>query len=378
MENSSRISIPILDLSAQNEALRSQLDLAIARVIDNSSYILGEEVAAFENEFAAYTGTRHCVAVANGTDALALSLRAIGVSPGDEVITTSHSASATAAAIQQIGAQPVFADIESDSLCICPKSISRVYSKRVKAIIVVHIYGQPAELDAIIEFGNANKVAIIEDCAQAHGACYRDKKVGGFGITGAFSFYPTKLLGALGDAGAIVTSDETIADRLRSLRQYGWQHRYISNEPGYNSRLDEMQAAILRCKLLHLEDWIEKRRDIAEKFSNSCSSSILSPTIISERKHAFHLYVVRCKQRDKLREYLSSRAIGTAQHYPVPLHQQPAFSSCRFDNDMQNTDALYNTMLTLPMYPELASESVDAICSALTEWEQFIRSDCND
>ena len=355
------------DPGAQYRAHRVEIDAAIARVTNGGWYILGKEVEAFEREFAVFVGLPYCASVANGTDALSLALRAVGVKPGQEVITVSHSAVATAAAIEMSGAVPVFADIDPITRCMDPASAEKLISDKTAAIVPVHIYGHPADMEKIMAIAARHNLKVVEDCAQAHGAAINGKMVGTFGHAAAFSFYPTKNLGALGDGGAVATRHVEMHERVLRLRQYGWKERYISEEPGFNSRLDELQAAILRAKLPHLLKDNEKRRAIAAQYTAALQgSSVLAPTIPTGILHAMHLYVVETSKREALESFLKQNGVGTMRHYPMAIHQQPAYAGrIRGGNALPNTDALYKRIVTLPMYPELTTEQVSRICDAL-------------
>jgi dTDP-4-amino-4,6-dideoxygalactose transaminase len=362
--------IPVANPRAQYLAYQSQIDQAVHSVLDSGYYVLGQEVATFEEEFAAYLGAQYCVGVANGTEAITLALLAVGVSPGDEVITVSHSAVATTAAVEMAGAVPVFADISLQSRCIDPLKIASLVSERTTAILPVHIYGQPAPMPEIIAVAQQYNLKVVEDCAQAHGAEYGGQKVGTFGDAAAFSFYPTKNLGALGDGGALVTNQLDAADRARELRQYGWQQRNISTTAGMNSRLDELQAAILRVKLRHLDDDNSRRRAIAERYRQSVDGQKVSfPASIANTLHAMHLCVVECDEREGLRSYLENEGIGTALHYPAAIHQQPAYSGkIRGCHQLHNTERLYRRHLSLPLYPQLTDQQVERVSLSLARW----------
>ncbi len=365
--------IPVANPGAQMFAFQGQILEAVKKVLSSQSYILGPEVDSFEREFADFLGIQFCIGLASGTDAISIALRAIGVSSGDEVITVSHSAVATAAAIEQIGAVPVFVDIEPESLCIDPEKIRSVLTKKTKAIIPVHIYGQPAQMHRIIEIAQQNNLKVIEDCAQAHGAEINGVKAGTLGEASAFSFYPTKNLGAIGDGGAVVTNCPEIAETVRSLRQYGWEKNRISSMPGYNSRLDEMQAAILRLKLPHLSEHNTRRREIAKQYCSAIDGKrIVPPSDIDNTLHAMHLFVVRCTQRDSLQDFFKQSDIGTAIHYLKPIHQQPAYiDRIKGADNLPCTENLYKQILTLPMYPELKDNQIERICSALIKWDSI-------
>lgn len=352
-------------LKKKNEILK-----LTSKVISDGFYILGNEVASFENEFAQYIGVKYCVGVANGTDAIAIGLRAIGIKPGDEVITVSHTAVATIAAIEMIGAVPVFADIEIESRCIETKNLSKLITSKTKAIIPVHIYGQPANIKAVMDIARSKGIKVLEDCAQAHGAKVGSIKVGSFGDVSAFSFYPTKNLGAIGDGGAVVTDSHEVYENLLALRQYGWHKRYISDIQGVNSRLDELHAAFLRMKLRELDDDNNRRHEIANKFSEAFRNlKIGVPHPIADTFHVYHLYVIETDDRDNLAKFLANKGIGTALHYPMPVHLQPAYlNRIRGSENLTNTEDLYKKILSLPMYPELSDHDVDYIISSVQEY----------
>jgi dTDP-4-amino-4,6-dideoxygalactose transaminase len=347
---------------------RDDLLSIMASTLDRGTYILGEEVRNFEREFAAYIGGAECVAVANGTDAISYALRGLGIQPGDEVITVSHTAVATVAAIEQVGAIPVFADIDLETRCMCPQSLEMVMSDKTRAVIVVHIYGQPAPIGDIVSLAHARGVAVLEDCAQAHGAMWNGRKVGTIGDVSAFSFYPTKNLGALGDGGAIVIrADREVGDRIRKLRQYGWKERYISQIAGGNSRLDELQAAILRYRLRKLDARNTRRQQIAKFYSETLiGSPIEPPAIIPGTTHVMHQYVVTTDRRDQLKEHLCARGVMAALHYPQAIHQQPAYAGrIRGGDALPNTEAFYRQLLSLPIYPQLKTEEIEHVSQSL-------------
>jgi len=351
-------------------AHKEEIDAAIARVVESGSYILGPEVEAFEREFADYCESKYCVGVANGTEALQLSLRALGIGPGDEVITVSHTAVATAAAIEMAGASPVFADVKEKNYCIDKHSVEQHLTPRTRAIIAVHLYGHPADLDSLRVLANKHSLYLIEDCAQAHGARYKGKRVGTFGDAASFSFYPTKNLGALGDGGAVVVNDHDLYDKLKLLREYGWKDRYVSSISGFNSRLDELQAAILRVKLCYLDKENDARRKLAKEYDKLLSSAgITLPKEKSKSKHVYHLYVVRIPdgERDNVQAALKQKDIITSVHYPVAVHQQPAYLSMQGPRGLPVTEKLMDEVLSLPIYPQLSVESVWEVSRALCE-----------
>lgn len=344
----------------------------VQRVMLSGRYVLGPEVEAFEEEFARYVGTDHAVGVGSGTDAITIALRALGVSTGDEVVTVSHSAVATAAAIELAGALPVFVDIDPASGCMDPERLEEAIGPHTRAIVVVHMYGQPADMERIVEIADRRGVPVVEDCAQAHGARIGDQHVGSFGALGAFSFYPTKNLGAMGDGGAVVTRSHELADRVRRLRQYGWHPRGVSREGGMNSRLDELQAAILRVGLTTLDEDVARRRDIACEYDAVLAGTdVAMPPRVDGTEHAMHLYVVSCEEPDALAEGLRNMGIMTAKHYPRAIHQQPAYAArAHRPHPLDKTEAFYGRHLTLPMFPELTSAQVSRVCRALSRVTQ--------
>jgi len=363
-------TIMVANPQAQFLAHEVEIRAAIDRVLSGGWYILGEEVRRFEEEFASFLGVPHAVGVASGTDAVALALLAVGVRPGDEVITVSHSAVATAAAIEQIGAVPVFADIDPATRCMDPETLPALVSHQTRALLPVHVYGQPAPMGRIMELAAMYGLKVVEDCAQAHGAEIGGKKAGSFGDAAAFSFYPTKNLGAIGDGGAVATRNKEVAADLKARREYGWQERYISFFPGLNSRLDEMQAAILRVKLPHLCADNARRREIAARYHEALRGSpVVTPAQVPGTLHAMHLYVLECDQRDRLQELLKSRGVATARHYPAPIHLQPAYRGrIRGGDSLPATEALYGRIVSLPMYPELTDAQVRQVVDALTDF----------
>lgn len=348
---------------AQYQAHQNEIDEAIRRVLEQGRYILGEEVKSFEAEFASFVGVAHGIGVSSGTDALHVALGACEIGAGDEVITVAHTAVATVAAIELAGATAVLVDIEPDFFTIDPAKLRAVITERTRAIIPVHIYGQPANLDPIIEIARERNLLVIEDCAQAHGAVYRNKRVGSWGDIACFSFYPTKNLGAIGDGGLVVTDNSRFAERARLLREYGWAERYVSHFVGWNSRLDEIQAAILRVKLRFLDSDNEARRRIARKYCDRLATLNLGlPQTRADVIHAFHLFVVRAARRDALQAYLKEKGIGALVHYPVPVHQQPAYQGrLKGSENLPETERAAREILSLPMYPELSDNDIETV-----------------
>lgn len=355
----------------QYTSYKKEIDTAISKVLDKGWYILGEEVKAFEREFADYIGVNYGIGVGSGTEAIHLALKACGIRSGDEVITVSHTAVATVAAIELAEGTPVFVDIEPEYYTLDAMKLKSVITKKTKAIIPVHLYGQPAEMDTIIGIAREYNLRVIEDCAQAHGAMYKGKRVGSFGDMACFSFYPTKNLGAIGDGGMVVTNNEALSKKTKLLREYGWEERYVSKIKGWNSRLDEIQAAVLRVKLPHLEQDNAKRACLAEVYARELSK-IDSITLPKERKdstHVYHLYVIRSKKRDALQAYLKKRGIGALIHYPVPVHIQPAYAHYGTGNNaLIETVITAQEVLSLPMYPELAQHDAIRVAECVREY----------
>lgn len=352
--------------SAQFQSYQSEIEAAVLRVLRGNRYILGSEVEALEQEFADYIGTSNAIGVANGTDALELALRALEIGSGDEVITVSHTAVATVAAIEAAGATPVLVDVEPHFYTLDPNQLAEVLTPRTRAVIAVHLYGQPANLDVISEFCQKNNLELIEDVSQAHGAKWRGKRLGSIGRIACFSCYPTKNLGAIGDAGLVVTSDEKLAHKVRMLKEYGWQERYISDLAGRNSRLDELQAAILRIKLRHLDADNGKRQQLASHYTKLLDGQPLHlPAIREHAEHVFHLYVVRTDNRQNLMSHLKAHNIHAGIHYPMPVHLQPAYKGrVRTARSMEVTERLSKEVLSLPMYPELETQQLNEVVQA--------------
>ena len=363
--------MPFCDPSASYQAHKSEIDQAIKKVLDSGWYVLGSEVDAFENEFASYHGGDfHAVGVANGTDAIALCLRSLGLGLGDEVITPSHTAVATIAGIEQAGCSPVFADIDPISRCIDPKLIEERVGANTRAIMPVHIYGQPAEMLSILEVAKAHNLSVIEDCSQAHGAEIHGQKVGTFADISAYSCYPTKNLGGTGDGGVILCKSQVMTEQIKSLRQYGWNNQRESIISGFNSRLDEMQAAVLLVKLKHLSEDNRKRRAIADQYDDAFKDlPVILPHRSKDELHAMHLYVIECDNRDTLLKYLRNRGIGASLHYALPVHQHTAYANrIRGGDELPETEQFYQKNLTLPLFPELNEEKIEHIISSVISW----------
>ncbi len=363
------MTIPFFDLTKQYESIQSEIDDATAGVLKSGWFILGDQVAAFEKEFAAYIGAPHAIGVGSGTEALHLALLALGVGAGDEVITVPNTAVATVAAIELTGARAVLCDVRADSMLIDVEKLAQAITPRTKAIIPVHLFGQSADLDPILELARTRNIFVLEDCAQAHGATYRGKRVGAHGDIAAFSFYPTKNLGAFGDGGAIVTNDAALAERVNLLRQYGWRERYTSDIKGMNSRLDELQAAILRVKLRHLDAWNAARRERAALYTELLRT-VTPPREMAYGQAVYHLYVVQSARRDALAAHLKSRGIGTAIQYPHTIHLQPAYANLGYrEGDLPVSEKLAREILSLPLYPELSLDDVRVVANAVNEFK---------
>jgi dTDP-4-amino-4,6-dideoxygalactose transaminase len=355
---------------------QAEIDAAIRRVLDSGSYILGSEVRAFEAEFGAYLGVPEAIGVGNGTDALELALRALEIGSGDAVFTVSHTAVATIAAIEAAGATPVLVDIDPatflmdvERLKATIRSSADWHGARPAAIVPVHLYGQMADMPAILDVARSEGLRVIEDCAQAHGARLHGRLAGTWGDAAAFSFYPTKNLGAFGDGGLVATTEKSIADTVRLLRQYGWTEDRVSVRRGRNSRLDELQAAILRVGLRHLDDDNTNRRRTAARYDESCSETLKAPAVVPGAEHVYHQYVVRTPRRDEFRANLASRGIGTAVHYPVPIHLQPSYAGILAGaGTLPTTERVAEEIASLPMFAGLREAEVERVSSAISAW----------
>jgi dTDP-4-amino-4,6-dideoxygalactose transaminase len=360
---------------AQYLAYREEIDGAIHAALESGRYILGEQVAAFEAEFAAYIGAAYAVGCGSGTEALRLALGALGIGPGDEVITVGHTAVATVAAIELAGATPVLVDIDPVHATLDPARIEAACTARTKAILPVHLYGQPADLTAILAVAARHGLRVVEDCAQAHGACWDGRRVGAFGDAACFSFYPTKNLGAIGDGGMVVTNDPAVANEARLLREYGWAERYVSHRVGWNSRLDELQAAVLRVKLRHLDADNARRRAIADRYDRELDGlGFALPARRPGATHVFHLYVIRHPERDRLLEFCRRHGVSPGIHYPVPVHLQPAYRGRMAGADcLSETERAAREVLSLPMYPELTDDEVSTVTAVLRAFAEGAR-----
>jgi dTDP-4-amino-4,6-dideoxygalactose transaminase len=359
------------DPKASYVAQKEEIDQAIMEVMASGWYIMGQRLKAFEEKFAAFCECKFCIGVANGSDAVQLALRACGVGPGDSVITVAHTAVATVSAVDWIGARPVLVDIEPETFTISCQAVEATLKRaagRIKAIIAVHLYGHPADMSTLCRLAAEYRVVLIEDCAQAHGALHYGRKVGCIGQCGAFSFYPTKNLGAFGDGGAVTTQQADVAEQIRLLQQYGWKERYYSDQAGYNSRLDELQASILHCKLRLLDSGNERRREIARRYTEGFTGLPMAPPV--ERlhcRHVYHQYVIRVKERDALRKHMEARGIKPAILYPMPIHLQRGYASrvSMGEGGMFVTEQTAKEILCLPIFPELPDAAIECVIEAV-------------
>lgn len=358
--------IPFFALNREFENNKTEIENILRSVVASGYYILGEQVKSFEIEFANYLKAKHVIGVANGTDAITLALLASGIGKEDEVIVASHNPTAVVVGIERSGAVPVFADIERKTRCISPESIEELISEKTKAVLAVHLYGQSCSIEKIIEIAKRRKIIVVEDCSQCHGASVNSKKLGNFGDVSAFSFYPTKNLGAFGDAGAVVTNNDQIAEKVRLLRQYGWRTRYVSEIQGLNSRLDEIQAAVLRFKLSKLDLNIRRRNEIANLYIRHLKDLDLTlPKWNPNEETAIHLFVIESSRREILCSELSNNNIGYGIHYPLPIHQQPAYMGKYRCENLIETERLASQILSLPLYPELTDEEIICITDTI-------------
>lgn len=374
--------IPFVNLSQQYLTIKKEVDHSISRVLNRGWFILGEELSSFEEDFSDYCHTTYAVGVNSGTEALHLSLLACGVNPGDEVITVPNTAVPTVSAISSANAKPAFVDIDPETYTMDPNKLEEYLrkkfknsetriNKKPKAVIPVHLYGNPADMDPILEIAREYELEVIEDACQAHGAEYKSKMAGSLGDAGCFSFYPTKNLGAYGDSGMVITNDSDIAEKLRKLRNYGEEKKYRAVIKGFNSRLDEIQAAVLKVKLTHLNRWNEIRQNYAGLYNSLLKDSLVTIPIEKKyAKHVYHLYVIRTQKRNKLQEWLKEKGIATITHYPEPIHLQQAYRDLGYENgDFPITEKFAEEILSLPMYPELTEEQIEYICQAVSDFQ---------
>ena len=361
--------IAYFDYRPGYESQREEFDEAIARVLASGKLILGEEVEAFEEEFARFIGVQHAIGVGNGTDAITLSLRALGLGPGDEILTVGNAGVAPIAGIRAAGATPRLLDVHPETLLLDPAHLERALTEKTRAILPVHLYGNPAELDALSEFAERNALLVIEDCAQAHGARFRGRPVGSRGAVGCFSFYPTKNLGAFGDGGICVTDDSDVASRIREQRMYGFREDGFAHVEGMNSRLDELQAAILRVRLAHFEGALSERRELAALYRKELragSCALVEPSASGD--HAYHLFVIQVSERKSLCDALARAGVGYAIHYPVPVHRMDAYAFLDRPGELVCSEAASERVVSLPLYPGLAKEAVLEVSQAVSGW----------
>lgn len=362
--------IPWIDLQAQYQTIREDIHAALERVLDSGQYVLGDEVRQFEEEFAAYAGAKHGIAVNSGTSALHLALLAAGIGPGDEVITVPNTFVATVAAIQYAGATAVLVDVDADTLTLDPATLEAAITVRTKAILPVHLYGHPADMAPILEIANAHGLVVIEDAAQAHGAEYQGQRIGGIGDYGCFSFYPSKNLGAYGEAGLVTTNDDEAAQRLRMLRDWGQSRKYHHDMAGFNYRMDGFQGAVLGVKLRHLEAWTEARRAHAAHYNELLADSgLVLPVEAENCRHVYYVYVVRSQQRDAMQAHLSKQDIHSGIHYPHPVHLEQGYPGLGVAGDFPVAEAACQQVLSIPMYPELSAEQVETVAAAIKEFQ---------
>lgn len=364
------MAVPQFDLTRQYKKIEREVEAKVHETLASGAYILGPALVNFEKSFAEYNEVKYAFGVASGTDALLLALRAADIKPGDEVITTAFTFFATAEVIAILGAKPVFADIKLDNYNIDPEDIARKITPRTKAIMPVHLFGLPCNMDPILKLAKEHNLVVIEDCAQAVGAQYKGKKAGSFGDFGCFSFFPTKNLGCCGDGGAIITNREEMAEKIRMLRVHGSKKKYYHEFLGYNSRLDTIQAAILEVKLKHLDEWIESRRSIANFYNSSLRDIVIQvPEEQIDTFHVYHQYTLRVENRDKLVEHLKMKGIGTAIYYPLPLHLQPALKHLGYKpQTLPNTERACEEVISLPIFPELERREMEEVVNAIREF----------
>jgi dTDP-4-amino-4,6-dideoxygalactose transaminase len=360
-------AVPFFDLRRQLDSIRAEIDAGLAGVLEDGGYTNGPAVAAFEEQFARYCGVPECIAVNNGTSALHLALRSLGIGPGDEVVTVSMSFIATAWPILYAGARPVFVDVDPGTMTMDPAALRRAVNERTRAVIVVHLYGRMADMDPILEVARERNIPVVEDCAQSQGAESRGRRAGSLGAIGCFSFYPSKNLGAYGEGGALVTRDAKLAEACRRMRNQGQAEKYLHTDIGYNYRMNSFQGAVLQVKLRHLEAWTARRIELAARYDRLLDGvAVTRPALANDGRHVQHLYVIRHPDRDRLREALAARGVETAVHYPRAIHQQPVIERYGFAaEDLRHTEAVARDCISLPLYPEMPDEHVDRVAAAL-------------
>lgn len=364
------MKVPFVDLKALHAPISADLSNAIDRVMRNTAFIQGSEVKAFEDAFARYLGVRHCIAVNSGTAALHLALLGLGIGLGDEVITVSHTFIATSEAISAVGARPVFVDVDPATYTMDPALVEKAITSRTKAILPVHLYGNVADMDALLAVAKRHNLLLVEDACQAHGAKYKARMAGAMSAAGCFSFYPGKNLGACGEGGAMVTDDDALAQKVRMLREHGSVQKYVHVIPGYNFRMEGIQGAVLAVKLPHLDGWNDRRRALAKRYDERLAGQgVVLPKEEAYARHVYHLYVIQADDRESLRDYLTKRGIETGLHYPIPLHQQEAYASLGYHTgDFPVTEKATQRIVSLPMYPDMSLEAADYVCDTIIEW----------
>ena len=365
------MNVPYFDLPAQIRSIRPELDAAIARTLDNCSFCLGPDVVKFEKDFAAYVGTQYSVAFNSGTSALHIAMRLLDIGPGDEVVTTPFTFIATSWAIAYVGATPVYVDVDEKTMNLNPKLLEKAITKKTKAVMPVHLYGHPFDVDPILEICKRHGIPLIEDAAQAHGARYKSQGIGTFGEMAGFSFYPGKNLGACGEGGSLVTNSAAHAKRAATLREHGSSVRYYHDEVGYNYRMEGIQGAVLNVKLPHMKAWTARRREVAHRYHELLKGTPLAlPTEAPGCESVYHLYVVRHPKRDALKDFLQEKGVGTALHYPKPLHLQKCFASLGYkQGDFPVSERSADGCLSLPIYPQISDEQVDYVGATIREFK---------
>ncbi len=363
------MKIKLVDLSANYHSIKDEIDMAMAEVIENTAFVMGPYVEEFESKWATYCGVENAIGVASGTDAVRLAVNGLGIGPGDEVITVSNTFIATAEAVSANGATPVFVDVDRDTFCLDAARIESALTKWTKAVLCVHLYGHPCDMDEIMRIASVNNLFVIEDCAQSHGALYKGRQTGSIGDVGCFSMFPAKILGAFGDAGAIVTNRNDVADRIRLQRNHGRTSKYNSIVEGGNARLDALQAGILAVKLKHLDKWISSRRALAARYHENLAGVVETPIERQWATHPYYMYVIRTPKRDTLLTHLQSRHIECGIHYPIPLHLQQAYSRMNLrSGSLPVTEQAANEILSIPLFPEMNIETQDKVIASILEF----------
>jgi len=364
------MQVPFFDLKRQMQNMKKEIEKRIETVLDRGVFILGPECSNFEENFAKYVGSKYSIGVASGTEAIQLALMALEVGNEDEVITTSTTAFPTAAAITSVGAKPVFIEVLETNNLIDPKKVEEKITKKTKAIIAVHLYGNSSDIDPILDICKKHKIHLIEDCAQSLGTKYKNKKTGTYGTIGCFSFYPTKNLGACGDAGMCVTNQKEIAEKIRMIRNYGETSKYVNQIKGINSRLDEIQAAILDLKLKYVDEWIDKKRKLASIYDKKMNNELIQKLEVTKNsQHTYHIYAIKCERRDELKRFLEKNGIITLIHYPTPIHKQEAYKKDYPNLSLPISEKICNEILSLPIFPEMSEEEAEYVCKTINRFK---------